>query len=158
MNNLGDLAIQEGDFPAAAAYLEEALDIFQAIGARVGVTTTLLGLGSLAARLGDEQAARQYYRDGLAEAVALEAVPLILYALVGEAGLRCNSDPKGAAELLGLALNHPATTTETHCEAAPTLDALRNALDPATLEMMLARGKALDLATVTRSVLGKGSG
>ena len=88
--------------------------------------------------------------------MSLGAVPLALEALAGIARLRAHEGHlEQAAEPLGLALHHPASSAESHIQAEPVLAALRDALPPERLAAALARGRARDLAAVVAGLGGE---
>ncbi len=58
-----------------------------------------------------------------------------------------------AAELLGLALTHPAKSVMTKREAGPILEMLRDTLPADQLEAALERGKQLDLEQMVAQIL-----
>ena len=53
LNSLGELALDQGDFPAAKALQRESLALRRDLGDRRGITDTLDGLANVAAVLGD---------------------------------------------------------------------------------------------------------
>jgi hypothetical protein len=61
-----------------------------------------------------------------------------------------------AAELLGLVLRHPASTSEAERAAQKALEALRAELGPEELEAALARGAEMDLDQVVEEILAEG--
>lgn len=149
LNNLGGVAEAQGDYVAAARYFEASLAIRREIGDRGGITSCLVNLGHAAVGAGDERAAHQRYREALAEGKAIGALPLELEALVGLAGLYARSGESArSAELIGLALGHPASDSDVAKRAEPVLAALRASLPEGELEVALARGKARDLEQV----------
>jgi hypothetical protein len=58
-----------------------------------------------------------------------------------------------AAQLLGLALRHPAANIEVEDDAQPVLAELREMMSEDELEAALERGKALDLEQVVDEIL-----
>ena len=64
--------------------------------------------------------------------------------------------PHRAAELLGLALQRPASTSEVARYARPVLEALHAELGPEELEAALARGAEMDLDEVVEQILAEG--
>jgi hypothetical protein len=63
--------------------------------------------------------------------------------------------PERAAELLGLALHHPASYSEVERYAQPVLALLREELGVEQLEAALARGAKLDLEKVVEEILAE---
>ena len=60
-----------------------------------------------------------------------------------------------AAQLLGLALRHRASTSETEQDAQPVLAVLREALEPEKLEAALARRAGMALEQVVEEILAE---
>jgi hypothetical protein len=91
------------------------------------------------------------------ESSAAGIVHTTLNALVGVAWLRAQDGRhERAAELLGLALSHPALESDVRQNTAePILAMLREALPADQLDAALARGQALDLDTVVSELLIK---
>ncbi len=79
----------------------------------------------------------------------------MLFALTGIARLQAKAGCYArAAELLGLALGHPALDAQNKQEAEPILSTLREALPSGELEAALERGKLLDLKVIVTETLG----
>jgi tetratricopeptide (TPR) repeat protein/DNA-binding XRE family transcriptional regulator len=66
LNNLGIVGRATGDFPGAAAALEEALAIYRNLGDQLGQATALNGLGSVQLATGDYPAAARDLEEALA--------------------------------------------------------------------------------------------
>jgi class 3 adenylate cyclase/predicted ATPase len=151
LGNLGLVAEKQGDYPLAIQRYEESLSILREIGARHAALLNVLNLGDVATAQGDEAKAERYYREALAEALGLSALPIALGTLRGMAKVLARSSQHlHAAELLGLALNHPASDAEMRQQAEPVLSELRTVLSPEQLEAAMARGKGMTLEGVLR--------
>ncbi len=158
LGNLGEIARRQNDFDAATRYLQDALTTYKEIGAREGVATNMLNLGWLAAARKDASAALEYYRDALAESMAIGALPRALGAISGMAGLSARfGDHQRAAELLGLALSHPASNAAVKEEAEPVLSIVRAALPLEAMAQAQARGAARVLEEVVGEILAASS-
>ncbi len=70
LDGLGDLALQQGDFPAAKRWLEEALAAWHALDDARGMATVLRRLGNVLDELGDYAGATARYDEALALARA----------------------------------------------------------------------------------------
>jgi len=153
--NLGETARQlEKQYEEAGRYYEESLAVSREIDFRRGVAINLLNLGHIHAGLGETEVAWEYFREGLTESLAIGVIPNTLHVLVGVARLQAQAGQhEQAAELLGLALNHPASDADVEGEAEPVLATLREALPADQLEAALERGKSLDLERVVAEVL-----
>lgn len=149
--NLGLVAEKRGDYAEAARHYEESLAVFREISARHAALINVLNLGDVAAARGDDARAGRHYREALAEALGLGALPIALGTLRGMAGVWARTGhPLRAAELLGLALSHPASDAEMRQQAEPVLEGLRAVLSPEALEAALAQGRATTLEEVLR--------
>jgi predicted ATPase len=158
LHNLGEVARVQGQHAEAARYYEESLAICRELGTREIAVTNVLYLGDVASARGDEAAARRYYHAGLAEAMEIDAVPRALQGLAGMAELAVKHHQyTQAAELLGLALNHPACDSEVKLNAEPVMAALRSALPADELTAALARGQAQTLEAVVSAILSQGA-
>jgi len=85
----------------------------------------------------------------------MNTTPLVLIVLAGVAGVWQKSHPQRAAELLGLAMNHPAHDGDVDKIAKSTLVALRTVLATADLEAALSRGKNWPLKDAAAQVLAE---
>ncbi|GIW24276.1 tetratricopeptide repeat protein [Meiothermus sp.] len=151
LGNLGLVAEKQGNYPLAIQRYEESLSILREIGARHAALLNVLNLGDVATAQGDDAKAEQYYHEALAEALSLSALPIALGTLRGMAKvLARNGLHLRAAELLGLALSHPASDVEMRQQAEPVLSDLRMTLSPEQLEASMARGKGMTLEGVLR--------
>jgi tetratricopeptide (TPR) repeat protein len=65
MQYLGDVHVMLAEYEAARARYEEALPIYQAIGARLGEANTIKSLGDVHVRLAEYEAARARYEEAL---------------------------------------------------------------------------------------------
>ena len=150
LNNLGYLYHHStGHLEKAKQCYEESLQIARETDHRHGVTSTSANLGQLHILLGKHQVAWGYLREALLQSVAIGAVPLTLDALVGVAQLQIDvGQYLSAAELLGLALSHPAMEADVSQVAESALGRLRKVLPVEQLEAAMDHGKTLDLDTV----------
>ncbi len=153
--DLGETARQlEKKYEEAGRYYGESLAVSREIDFRRGVAINLLNLGHTHAGLGETEVAWEYFREGLTESLAIGVIPNTLHVLVGVARLQAQAGQhEQAAELLGLALNHPASDADVAEEAEPVRATLREALPADQLEAALERGKSLDLERVVAEVL-----
>jgi tetratricopeptide (TPR) repeat protein len=156
LNNLGYLHHHStGNLEKAKCYYEESLLIARETDHRHGVTSTSANLGQLHILLNKRQVAWQYLREALLHSVAIGTVPLTLDALVGVIQLQIETeDYLSAAELLGLALSHPALETDVRQVAESALGRLHQVLPTRQLEAAMDRGKGLQLDTVVAELEG----
>ncbi|MCP4455783.1 MAG: tetratricopeptide repeat protein [Planctomycetes bacterium] len=153
LSNLGFVAYDQGDYAAARDYHQQSLTIIQAIGDQWGIANALINLSFVHLHLRPEQARPSLHR-ALAIAQDLQAVPLILEAVVGFAGLYLQGTQAArAGELCGLVQHHPTFDSEVQIRLDEVLPLLQAALPPTKFQAALERGKALDLDTVVAELL-----
>jgi hypothetical protein len=110
-------------------------------------------LGFTAYALSDDGAAARYFDEALRVAAEIGATPLALEVLIGVARLRARAgQPEQAAELLGLALRHPASNSDVAIQAKLFGDELAAALAPALLEAAIERGATLALDPIIAAI------
>ncbi len=157
LNNLGYIfhhCIEQ--YEAAKRCYHESMLIGRETGHRHGVTSTLSNLGHLHVLTGEHNAAWSYLQEALNEFVAIGVVPLTLDTLIGVAQLWVETGRAiPAAELLGLALNHPAVEASSIQAAEPILAKLREAVPPEQYEQATEHGKALKLDDVVARLLSE---
>jgi len=157
--SLGWASLLHQDYAASRRYSEESLALAEELGDRESVISCLTNLGHAAWPEGDWAVASGYYRRSIVEAQEIGAPPRLLEALAGLAGCYwAGGQPERAAELLGLALNHPATNSDVTQAADFVLPHLQAALPAAGLQAALARGQTLDLEATVESVLAESRG
>lgn len=153
--NLGEVHRKMGKSSEAVGFWERSLPISKDIGARLSVAIGYLNMGGVLAGLDKQELrARKTLREGIREAVAIGAVPIVLEGLVSVALLHIREgDPLLAAKLLGTVTAHPAFNAEIQEYSDPLLkrveaktgaDALRTAMD---------WGRGRDFGTVVEEVL-----
>jgi predicted ATPase/class 3 adenylate cyclase len=153
--NLGLVAERQERFETAAERYRESLDLFREIGARQDAVINLFNLGLVEFNQGRDEAARRYHLEALAQALDLGALPVALGGLIGIAGVEARlGNVERAAELLGLALSHPASNAEVEENAGAIVDLVRGALDADEVEAHMAVGSGRDLVTVARELQG----
>jgi tetratricopeptide (TPR) repeat protein len=154
MSNLGWVAHLQGDFAQARARYEESLAIGRAIGDRRGIAIVLNNLGFTLCELHDDAMAAECFDEALGIASEIGATPLALEVLVGLARLRARAgQPEPAAELLGLALRHPASNSDVRIQIELFLGQMADVLTPPVLDAALARGSALELEAVVAEIV-----
>jgi len=154
LNSLGEVNREQGSHEEARAYYEQCQMIAEEIGDRRQVATALANLGMVCLAQGQDEAAWRHFRQALQEDTAIQDVPHVVNDLVWMAHLRSRAgQPERAAELLGLALRHPASYSEVDRDAQPVLEALREAFGPEELDAALARGAEMELEQVVAQIL-----
>ena len=139
--NLGEVHREMGEYAEAERLNLEGLAVFQEIGDRWGVANVLCNLGAIAQALGKRPASRRYFSQALEMAVELQAVPLILEALVGLSQLLFEEGkPVEALEMVAFVLHHPALDWQDRERAGRLLEALRREVPPEAFAAALERG------------------
>jgi tetratricopeptide (TPR) repeat protein len=157
LNNLGVLAHDQGTYEEARACYEQTRAISEEIGDRTAMALVLGNLGDVCISQGEEGAAWDYLRRAILESMAMQDIPHVVSKLVLVSRLRLRGgQPEKTAELLGLALHHPASYSEVASNAQPVLEALREALGSEELEAALARGAKMELEQVVAKILAEG--
>lgn len=118
---LGNVYMLAAEYDAAEASLQEALAIRSRIRHVSGMIDSLLGLGRLYERRGDQQRAEKMYVDALELARKVDVCPIVVGAWRQLGGHYCRmGDLTRGAPLLAQALQFASGITET-IEYAPTL-------------------------------------
>jgi predicted ATPase len=154
LSNLGWVAHLQDDYAAARAFYEESLALSRTIGDRRGMAIALTNLGFTASALRDLPAAAAAFDEALRIATEIGATPLALEVLVGLARLRVgNGQPEPAAELLGLALRHPASNNDVRMQIELFIDEIAGLLAPERMTAALERGSRLLLEDVVAGLI-----
>lgn len=154
LNLIGWVSHLQGDFEAARQCYRESLDIMRAIGDRRGIATILNNLGFTLYELNDIENAVRSFDEAMYIALDIGAIPIALEGLVGIARQRAMVGyPEAAAELLGLALSHPASNNNVKFQVEIFLEKLQSQLSPDRLQEALQRGAQEDFAQITNQIL-----
>lgn len=156
-DNLGYLAYLRGEYDVALEFFKQALVHAVRLGFIRLLARILTHQGLLRAAWGQVDFAWIYLRQGLHEALNIGATHTVLHALVGVAWVFLQiARPERAAELLGLALNHPFLESDVRQDITQSLvAALQTQLAPAVWQAALERGQALDLDSVVEETLAE---
>ena len=96
----------------------------------------------------------KYMRESVQKCLLIQDIPHQLSNLVRSGRLLVQEgEYERAAQILGLALHHPASYIEVEDDAQPVLEELRKALAAEELQAALERGRALDLDQVVDDIL-----
>jgi predicted ATPase len=155
LNNLGYLNHHcTGNLKRANRYYQESLLTARETDHSHGVTSTSANLGQLHILLGRHEVAWGYLREALRQSMVIGAVPLTLDALVGVIQLQIDvGQYLSAAQLLGLALSHPALETDVGQVAESAVGRLRDVLPAEQLEAAMDQGKLLELEIVVAELV-----
>jgi predicted ATPase/DNA-binding CsgD family transcriptional regulator len=154
LSHLGWVAWLQQEYSEAMQLYQQSLALYREIGDRGGLATSLAGLGETACALGQYQAAQQNFREALEITTAMQFVPLTLAILVGVSQLLGQTGrPERGIELLAMALQHPASDSETKARAQQLLIHYEAKLSPADFVAAKQRGASSDLEAITRQIL-----
>lgn len=149
--NLGRAHYRHAEFTAAKQNFDKALPLFQAVGSVFGEAAVLFYQGNIATEDGQFAQALELLRQSVHVSRRIGAAGVTLLALCGLARLAAVLGYEmQAAELLGLILNHAATTGEIDVEreAVPLLNRLAETIPPDALDAALDRGKLRALNSI----------
>jgi tetratricopeptide (TPR) repeat protein len=139
---LGDVALAQEDYTSARRSYQDSLSIYREFDHRLGTSLTLGGLGDVAVALGDIEGARQNFHEAYTMAQMIRDTPLQLWLLTGIASLLAReNEEERAAELLGMVLNHYATTQEARDKAETILNRMGTTIHNSAINAALERGK-----------------
>jgi tetratricopeptide (TPR) repeat protein len=112
--NMGVIAERRGDLASACALIRQALDIFNDLGAYWDVAWARVHLSRSLTAMGEMGEARRILLDTTRLANQIEAMPIVVDALVGLADLLAlEGDAEGALKLAQFVLDQPASKAKT---------------------------------------------
>ena len=156
LSNLGFLELREGNWEQAVATLERALVWAREREDLQGLVFNGVNLAIARLRMADYELVLPLIKEALGAARQGDSVPAKISAVgvAGELRLAQGAVPQGLG-LLGLARNHPATSTDIQVDIDSALDfwGKRLGMDPANVVAGLAAGKDLDLETEVDRIL-----
>jgi tetratricopeptide (TPR) repeat protein/class 3 adenylate cyclase len=154
LSNLGDCAMLRGDYATAGSLFHDSLDARRVLGDQGGAIWDLVSLGRVMVGFGNVNEAKQYFHEAIQTAQRLGLEPRLLYVVAGFAQLSIQEGRTvEAAELLGLALQHPASDSEIEASTRPILTALRVLLPLNQLNEAMARGQTMELQAVIKRLV-----
>ncbi len=155
INNLGDLALHEGEYEEAARWTSESIALARELRHREGLTLALLNFGQASLHLQRDDEAAAAFEEALALGRDLGYQEAIAYALEGLAALAARrGEPVTAARLLGAAellLERVGASLDraAHDIHEQTLASLRAKLSDELLDEHLREGRALTVDQVS---------
>ncbi|NDJ63159.1 MAG: tetratricopeptide repeat protein [Chloroflexi bacterium] len=154
--NLGVSAVAQKSYVDGEAYLHWCHALAQALDDQQVVSRALTYLGLAVFGQGKYVQAHQYYRQSLVVASAIGTQLEKLLAICGFAQInQTTGNLVWAAELAGLASEHPAKESNAQQMLHELLPLLEADLDAATLAAALQRGAASDLEAVVPTLLAE---
>ncbi|GIK36631.1 MAG: hypothetical protein BroJett011_04640 [Chloroflexota bacterium] len=154
LGNLGWVAWLQQEYTEALQLYQQSLALYREIGDRGGLATSLSGMAETTCALGQYQAAQQNFREALEITSAMQFVPLTLAILVGVAQLfGQTARPERGVKLLALALQHPASDSETRARAQQLLSHYEAKLSPDDFMAAKHRGASSNFEIVTQQIL-----
>jgi tetratricopeptide (TPR) repeat protein len=151
----GDATGDRNAYRDAVIHYERGLAIRRELGDRVGWASDQLNLAQVLLRLGHVPEARTAGREALAEAAALGAVRVVVFALLVEADLRMTiGEADAGLSLLGVVRARSAAERVDQIEIERILSRVR--MEPSRIDAGLAAGEALDFDEVVEGLLQEG--
>jgi predicted ATPase/Tfp pilus assembly protein PilF len=153
LGNLAECARWQGRFEEAIERGREAVEVYRAIGNRQAWATATGNLGMALTEAGQLREAREALRQALETSIAIGSLSIAAGTLVGFSALELREGRSDlAAQILGSALNHPATSKDTQVDAAPVLARLEKALGKERLSQEMAAGTAQPFDALLRGI------
>ena len=143
--NMGDMAIERGDYDQAEDYLQRSLKAFPSA-TWWAVPLALDNLGCLACVQGYYELAQDYFKQALRCAMHNGAIPFALNILANTARLLLDTgNAEQAVELLSVVQNHPALENQTRIRRVnPILDKAKSQLEDDAFERAYQQGTHAD--------------
>ncbi len=154
VNALGVFAATQDDYDSARIHYQEAITIFRQIGDLWGSAVIKNNLAFVNLLDDDLKAAGPLFYQAVRELEAINVVPVMLETLVGLARILVAVDlDDQAAEILGLADNHPAKVADVDTLSRPARDALTSRHSDRQLHQWMGRGARRTVDDVVSEVL-----
>lgn len=151
---LGSIAHSAGQYAEAQRFAEESLSIYETVSDKHGLAVAYNLLGSVALAHDAHAEAWQRYKQGLAIAADIRAVPAALDILDGIAALLVRQgETERALDLLCVIVVHPATQKQRQAKAESLLALLESELSSDTIAAAQARSKGQKLELVIAQIL-----
>lgn len=148
------IALAQGNTADLERFARESLVIFEQTRSPWGRSAALHYLGEAARCRGEFEAARRYLSQAVQLAVESKSIMLLMRYVVGFSALFAETGEQArAAELLTLAIQHPATWQITRERARRLLDSLAGDLTPETLATADQRAAARSIDAVIAELL-----
>jgi len=143
--NLGDIAMQRAGYAEARRLFRDALAVYERIGSRYWEAYTHLSLGEVARATQDAARAHQEFEKALQLALAIDALPRALDALMGLARVEeSKREFSRAVERAAFVAAHASTDQPTRSAAQNFLKTLAGGIDARVFEGAREAGEAAD--------------
>jgi predicted ATPase/DNA-binding XRE family transcriptional regulator len=154
---LGLAALAQNKLPEAETLIHYSLDVFNDLVRGWDIVRSLVYLGQAKAAAGDSCEARRIFLQALRMAMEVQAIPLVLDALLELAYLQAGAGQVGRALEISLCVsNHPAGVHETTERAGQLRANLESQLTSRPLEAAPAQARTLE-AVVKEILMADGS-
>jgi predicted ATPase len=146
LHNLALAAADAGELEEPRRHHQDCVEMCEQMGYRSMLALALVTMANLALRQGDAAGARAPLSRALQTAAAAHSYPVALEGLVAFARLRlAEAHPVGAAELLAVVLEHPASDEEAKQQARELMAEVEAKIGPAAAQDAASRAHAVDL-------------
>ncbi|MDX1991035.1 MAG: protein kinase [bacterium] len=142
--------------PKIRAYFDEGLRLAESVGEQSIVAQAVLGLAEMNYFTGNMEQAEHYYLRALRMATYAGALGLMLYPIIGLAGIMASrGETIPALEYAGLVQSYPRTFINfmTDMKVNYLIDQIASSVSPEQMEEALARGRRLDLTATVEHIL-----
>ncbi|MBN1316224.1 MAG: tetratricopeptide repeat protein [Anaerolineales bacterium] len=143
LGSLGFVAKTLGQYTEAQESYQQAVTVCREIGDQEGLVKNLNGLGTVLWTLGHQRETNECFQEALGTATSIQALPLILDALLGLATSLAGQEgqEEQAVEMAAHALHHPVLDTKARARAERLLSQLESQLSPQAFAAAQERGK-----------------
>lgn len=157
INNLGYVAMKQGDFVKAKSFIEQAIGLTKEIGQQQHSSAGWMvdSLIDVSLKLGDTHTARSYVVSNLKFAHQIGLLPLLVNTVIQAGRILLQENPMNdrGLELFGLVLNHPACDLESRQVLHQALADSNLSLDDPRVSAVMESGKLLDLDQTVEKLL-----
>jgi tetratricopeptide (TPR) repeat protein len=156
LNNLGNLAWEQGRYGEAKAYCQQSLESWRQLGDQWGIGGSLETLGSVALEQGEWAEAKECFKEALEIGREIQSPPLSLGVLIGMSKLLAvEGDTRPALEILAFIIQHPAIDKEAAVRAEQLFDEIvkENDLPQTAVSSAAEKGRCLVLEEVVERML-----
>ncbi len=154
LNAQGVFHATQGNYTPASEAYAQAIAQFRAIGDRWGEAVIMNNLGFVHLLMGDLPKSAEVFYQAITTLWELQVLPVLLESLVGLArSLAEVGRETQAAEIIGLAIQHPATIKDVDALSRHAIKVLQDRMPPRDYEQAYNRGSRFVLAEVVGVLL-----